>query len=99
MIADASQPAVYIMASGRNGTTYVGVTSDLVRRVWQHRTGALPGFTSRSACRRLVYFELHVDMTAAITRERQPKAGSRAKKMALIQSGNPTWRDLYDEIT
>ena len=86
------------MASELNGTLYVGVTSDLVRRVFQHRTGALPGFTSRYGCKLIVFFEIYADMRAAITREKQIKGGSRARKMALITAVNPTWRDLYDEI-
>jgi len=91
-------PAVYMMASRRNGTIYVGVTSDLVRRVHSHRTAALPGFASRYGCKQLVYFELHADMTAAITREKQLKAGSRAKKLALIERDNATWRDVWEDI-
>jgi putative endonuclease len=77
---NAKQPAVYITASQRNGTLYVGVTSALLRRISQHRTGAIPGFASRYGCKSLVYFELQADMTNAITREKQIKAGSRAKK-------------------
>jgi putative endonuclease len=92
------QPAVYIVASDRNGTLYVGVTSDLVKRIYQHRTAALPGFASQYGCKLLVYYELHADMTAAITREKRIKGGSRARKLALIEANNPTWRDLYDEI-
>ena len=92
------QPAVYIMASGRNGTLYVGVTSNLVQRAWQHRTGAIPGFTTRYACKHLVFMEQHADMETAILREKQIKAGSRARKLALIEQANPTWRDLYEEI-
>jgi len=94
----AKQPAIYILASQRNGTLYVGVTSDLIKRAYQHRTAAQPGFTSRYHCRLLVYFELHADMPTAIAREKQLKGGSRAKKLALIESANPTWRDLYPEI-
>jgi putative endonuclease len=92
------QPAIYMMASGRNGTLYLGVTSNLVQRVWQHRTGAIPGFASRYGCSRLVYFEIHSDMTAAITREKQLKGGSRARKCSLIEASNPEWRDLYEDI-
>ncbi len=92
------QPAVYVMASRRNGTVYVGVTSDLIQRVWQHREAAIPGFTSRYGCKHLVYYELFADMTTAILREKQLKAGSRAKKLALIETSNPTWQDLYDTI-
>ena len=92
------QPAVYIMASARNGTMYVGVTSDLIRRVYEHRTAAVPGFTTRYGCKLLVYFELCQDMASAITREKQLKAGSRARKLALIEAENPTWRDLLDAL-
>ena len=92
------QPAVYLMASQRNGTLYVGVTSDLVRRAAEHRTRTGVGFTARYGCTLLVWFELHADMTAAITREKQLKAGSRNKKLALIETGNPHWRDLYPSI-
>ena len=89
------QPAVYMMASRRNGTIYVGVTSDLVRRAWEHRTGAVPGFASRYGCVLLVWFELAGSMEGAILREKQIKAGSRARKLALIEAMNPGWRDLY----
>jgi putative endonuclease len=92
------QPAVYIMASGRDGTLYVGVTSDLVQRVYQHREGVTGGFTAKYSCTRLVYFELLSDMPCAIAREKQLKAGSRARKIALIAAFNPGWRDLYPEI-
>jgi putative endonuclease len=92
------QPAVYIMASKRNGTIYTGVTSDLVKRVWQHRTGASRGVTKRYACKLLVWYEAGGDMEGAISREKQIKAGSRAKKLALIESANPDWRDLWDDI-
>ena len=93
------QPAVYIMASGRNGTLYVGVTSNLEQRIWQHRTGAIPGFASRYRCTTLVHFELYEDMTTAITREKQLKGGSRLRKLSAIEAQNPTWRDLADPIT
>ena len=92
------QPAVYIMASRRNGTLYTGVTSDLVKRAWQHRTGAVGGFTKRYGCKLLVWYEVGGDMEHAILREKQIKAGSRAKKLALIESENPDWRDLWSEI-
>ena len=77
---------------------YTGVTADLVRRVWQHKTGAVEGFTKRYQVHDLVYFELCDDMLAAIAREKQIKGGSRKKKVALIESVNSEWRDLYDEI-
>jgi putative endonuclease len=92
------QPAVYIIASRRNGTLYVGVTSDLIKRAWQHREGSVDGFTAKYGCKLLVWFEQHGDMEHAILREKQIKAGSRAKKLALIEAGNPGRRDLYPEI-
>ncbi len=92
------QPAVYIMASQRNGTTYVGVTSNLVQRVWQHREGLVAGFTKRHGCKTLVWFELNATMEHAIAREKQLKGGSRRRKLALIEAGNPMWRDLFADI-
>ena len=86
------------MANRRNGTLYVGVTSNLVQRAGQHRTGIVEGFTTRYDCKLLVFYELHADMTGAITREKQIKAGSRARKIALVEKDNPQWRDLYDGI-
>jgi putative endonuclease len=93
------QPAVYIMANKRNGTLYAGVTSDLVARVYQHREGAVPGFTARYGCKVLVWYERHDDMAGAIAREKQIKAGSRHKKLRLIEALNPDWRDLYADVT
>ncbi|WP_086739503.1 GIY-YIG nuclease family protein [Erythrobacter colymbi] len=92
------QPAVYIMANHKNGTLYVGVTSDLPRRIWEHREGHVEGFTRRYGCKRLVWFELHATMEHAIAREKQIKGGSRAKKIALIEALNPEWRDLFFEL-
>lgn len=92
------QPAVYLMANHKGGTIYVGVTSDLPQRTWQHREGVAQGFTKRYGCKRLVWFELHATMEHAITREKQIKGGSRAKKMSLIEAANPEWRDLFFEI-
>lgn len=92
------QPAVYIIANKKNGTLYTGVTSDLVKRVWQHRTGTVPGFASRYGCRLLVWYEVHVEMTAAIAREKQIKGGSRKGKLQLIEAENPDWRDLYEDL-
>ena len=86
------------MASKFNGTLYTGVTSDLVKRVWEHRTGAVEGFTKRYGCKLLVWFEVGGDMAAAIEREKQIKAGSRAKKVSLIEAMNPEWRDLWADI-
>ena len=87
---------VYILASKRNGTLYVGVTNSLLRRVWQHRQKVADGFTARYGVTRLVYFEDFRDVSNAIAREKQIKAGSRAKKLALIERDNPEWRDLSD---
>ena len=92
------QPAVYIMANRRNGTLYTGVTSNLPQRAWQHRTGVTGGFTKRYGCKMLVWYELHSTMADAIAREKQIKAGSRKKKLGLIEEMNPRWRDLYDEL-
>jgi putative endonuclease len=92
------QPAVYIVANKRNGTLYVGVTSDLIPRVHQHREGLVRGFAARYGCKLLVWYEQHSDMVAAIEREKQIKAGSRKKKLALIEATNPDWRDLYKEL-
>ena len=92
------QPAVYIVANRKLGTIYIGVTSDLPKRAWQHREGAIEGFTKRYGCKKLIWFELHSTMEHAILREKQLKAGSRAKKVSLIEAANPDWRDLYFEI-
>jgi putative endonuclease len=92
------QPAVYIMTNKRNGTLYVGVTSNLPQRVWQHREGVVEGFTKRYGCKMLVWFERHETMDAAIGREKQIKGGSRAKKLSLIEAINPEWRDLFEDI-
>jgi predicted GIY-YIG superfamily endonuclease len=92
------QPCVYIMASRRNGTLYTGVTSDLPQRAYQHRTGIVPGFTTRYGCKSLVWYEAHDSMEEAIMREKQIKAGSRRKKLALIEALNPSWRDLYEGL-
>jgi putative endonuclease len=92
------QPAVYMVASGFNGTIYTGVTSDLVARVGAHRTGVSGGFAGRLGCRVLVWFEVHARMEAAILREKQIKAGSRARKVALIMRENPRWEDLYPGV-
>ncbi|MCJ2188651.1 GIY-YIG nuclease family protein [Novosphingobium beihaiensis] len=92
------QPAVYIMASARNGTLYVGVTSWLPKRVWEHREGVIDGFTARYDCKLLVWFELHATMEHAILREKQIKGGSRRKKLSLIETANPQWRDLFADV-
>ena len=92
------QPCVYIMASRRNGTRYTGVTSNLPKRAFEHREGLVVGFSRKHACKILVWYELHGSMIEAITREKQIKAGSRAKKLALIESLNPNWKGLYGDL-
>lgn len=93
------QPAVYMMANRRNGAIYVGVTSDLSRRVWQHKQGKGSAFTSRYGCKLLVWFELHSTMEQAILREKQIKGGSRRKKIRLIEEINPIWLDLFASLS
>jgi predicted GIY-YIG superfamily endonuclease len=92
------QPCVYIVASQRNGTLYTGVTSNLPKRAFEHREGQVPGFTKKHGCKLLVWYELHESMIEAITREKQIKAGSRARKLALIEQLNPDWNDLYGDL-
>ena len=87
-------PCVYILTSQPRGTLYIGVTSDLVARLWQHREAAMPGFTKRHGVKLLVWFEMHGDMTAAITREKQLKNWHRQWKINLIEQTNPHWEDL-----
>jgi putative endonuclease len=89
---------VYMLASRPRGTLYIGITGDLVRRVWEHRCGAVPGFTSRYGVERLVRFEVFADVRAAIQREKTLKHWLRAWKIALIERANPTWHDLWEEI-
>jgi len=93
------QPAVYMMANKPNGTLYVGVTSDLIKRAFLHRNGLLEGFTKKYACKSLVFFEIHHTMESAILREKQLKAGSRQRKIKLIEIKNSAWIDLYPQIT
>jgi putative endonuclease len=92
------QPAVYIVTNKRNGTLYTGVTSDLVKRISQHREGATPGFTKRYGCKPLVWYEPFEEMPDAIAREKQIKAGSREKKLELIEAENPNWQDLFSTL-
>ncbi len=89
---------VYILASNRNGTLYIGVTNDLVRRVWEHKNDAVEGFTRKYRVHRLVWYDAADTALAAITREKQLKKWNRAWKIRLIKKMNPNWRDLYDEI-
>ncbi|MET0689469.1 MAG: GIY-YIG nuclease family protein [Candidatus Binatia bacterium] len=92
------QPAVYILANKRNGTLYIGVTSDLPKRAWEHKNDLVEGFSSKYKIRRLVYYEIYGDMMSAITREKQMKKWNRAWKLELIEEENPEWNDLWDEI-
>jgi len=89
---------VYIMTNRPDGTLYIGVTSDLARRVWEHRNDVLEGFTKRYGLKRLVYCERHEDIQAAILREKALKTWRRAWKVRLIVANNPTWDDLYDRL-
>jgi putative endonuclease len=91
------QPAVYILASWRNGTLYIGVTSNLMARIVQHRAGAFGGFTLMYGVKRLVWFEMANTMEGAIGREKQLKNWHRAWKIELIETDNPTWRDLAED--
>jgi len=92
------RPCVYILASKRNGTLYIGVTNDLARRVWEHKSDAVAGFTKKYRIHLLVYAEFHETMPEAIRREKQIKEWRRAWKLALIERDNPEWRDLYPDL-
>ena len=94
----AKGPCVYILASRSHGVLYVGVTADLQKRVWEHRTGVITGFTQRYGVHRLVWFEQHQQMDSAIQREKRLKRWRRAWKVGLVEAGNPEWRDLYPGI-
>lgn len=94
----ASQPCVYILTSKRRGTLYVGVTSNLVQRVWQHRQKLESGFTKQYSIQTLVHYELHSTMIDAITREKRLKRWNRKWKVRLIEKSNPDWKDLWSEI-
>ncbi len=93
------QPAAYLLASNRRGTLYVGVTSNLIQRVWEHREGQVDGFTNRHNVKTLVWYELHETMGEAIQREKTLKKWNRAWKLRLVEDGNPNWRDLWTDIT
>ena len=92
------QPCVYILASERNGTLYVGVTSNLVKRVWEHKSDLVGGFTKRYGVHTLVWYEGHETMASAIACEKAIKEWRRAWKLDLIEERNPAWRDLYEEL-
>ncbi len=92
------QPAVYIIINKKNGVLYTGVTSTLIKRIYEHKKGIIQGFTKKYNCKLLVFYELHETMGSAIIREKQIKAGSRKKKLQLIETINPDWADLYEKI-
>ena len=92
------QPCVYILASGWDGTLYIGVTSDLIKRVWEHKNDMIEGFTKTYRVHNLVWFEQHETMESAILREKAIKEWKRAWKVELIEESNPKWRDLYSEL-
>jgi len=96
--AVSRQPVVYILASKRNGTLYVGVTSDLIKRIWEHKNNLVEGFTKRYNVHNLVWYEAHENMESAIAREKTLKEWKRIWKLELIESSNPDWNDLYDTI-
>ena len=91
-------PCVYMLASRRNGTLYVGVTSDLVKRIWQHRNDLVEGFTKRYGVHMLVWYEFHETMESAIQREKNIKNWNRKWKLTLIEQLNPLWRDLFNDL-
>jgi len=92
------QPCVYILASEKYGTLYIGVTSDLVKRVWEHKNDAVAGFTNQYGVHTLVWFEQHATMESAISREKALKAWKRDWKLNLIEATNAEWRDLYPDV-
>ncbi len=92
------QPCVYIMANEPNGTLYIGVTSQLVQRITQHKAGEIEGFTRKYGIKHLVYYEMHETMESAILREKQMKKWNRSYKLRLIEIHNPQWNDLFDSI-
>ena len=93
-----NQYYVYIMASKRNGTLYIGVTSNLLKRVYEHKNDLASGFTKKYQVHRLVYYEMHTDIRQAVTREKQMKKWKRQWKIELIEKTNPDWKDLYDGL-
>ncbi|MDP1644484.1 MAG: GIY-YIG nuclease family protein [Thiobacillus sp.] len=92
------QPCVYMLASQRNGTLYIGVTSDLIKRVWEHKQDFVEGFTKKYGVHDLVWYELHEDMLTAIAREKALKEWKRGWKLELIEKMNPEWKDLYESL-
>ena len=94
----SKQPVVYMLASKKNGTLYIGVTSNLIKRIWEHKNNLVQGFTKQYNVHDLVWYELHENMESAILREKMLKEWKRTWKLELIESSNPNWHDLYDTI-
>ncbi|MEE8342802.1 MAG: GIY-YIG nuclease family protein [Gammaproteobacteria bacterium] len=92
------QPCVYLLASKRNGTLYTGVTSNLVKRVWEHKSCTVEGFSNKYGVKTLVWYEVHASMESAIRREKAIKNWKRAWKIKIIEESNPQWQDLYDDV-
>jgi putative endonuclease len=92
------QPCVYLLASSKNGTLYVGVTSDIIKRVWEHKSDLAEGFTKKYGVHMLVWYEMHENMESAISREKTIKGWKRQWKLELIEKENPAWTDLYDNL-
>ena len=94
----SKQPVVYMLASKRNGTLYIGVTSNLIKRIWEHKNNLVQGFTKQYNVHDLVWYEMHENMESAILREKMLKEWKRIWKLELIESSNPDWNDLYNTI-
>jgi putative endonuclease len=92
------QPAIYIVTNKKNGTLYTGVTSNLIKRIYEHKESVVNGFTKKYNCKILVFYEIYDNMESAIEREKQIKNSSRKRKLVLIENINPDWRDLYGDI-
>jgi putative endonuclease len=97
--ATPMQPCVYMLTSHRNGTLYIGVTSDLIKRVWQHKQDVMVGFTNKYQVHQLVWYEVHATMESAIAREKALKKWNRIWKIRIIEQFNPEWQDLYEQLT
>jgi len=98
IVARMKQPCVYLLTNDRNGTLYIGVTSDLIQRIWQHKEGVVDGFSKKYGLKMLVWFELHSTMESAIAKEKAMKEWKRGWKLELIEKANPEWRDLYEDL-
>jgi putative endonuclease len=98
IVATTLQPCVYILTKQQNGTLYVGVTSNIVQRIWQHREKLIDGFCKQHGLDKLVWFEQHATIEAAIAREKAVKESKRQWKLSMIERSNPTWKDLYHDL-